>query len=126
SPAVRERAWSLGVELAQVAPTGPGGRIMQVDLDEHVARHGAPGPARLAPPPSAPAIMRPPVTAGADVTEQIKFVGLRRKIAQRMQEAKRRIPHFSYVEELDVSELEGLRERLNARYGAQRGKLTVL
>ncbi|HEV8689036.1 MAG TPA: dihydrolipoamide acetyltransferase family protein [Ideonella sp.] len=125
SPALRERAWSLGVDLAQVAPSGLGGRVMQRDLDEHVARHGAPGPARFAPPP-APIAVRPRVAAGADQTEQIKFVGLRRKIAQRMQEAKRRIPHFSYVEETDVTELEALRERLNARHGATRGKLSVL
>jgi 2-oxoisovalerate dehydrogenase E2 component (dihydrolipoyl transacylase) len=116
------------VDLAQVPGSGPGGRIMQRDLDEHVARHGAPGPlpaaaAALAP----PAVQaRPRVAAGEDRTEAVKFVGLRRKIAQRMQEAKRRIPHFSYVEELDVTELEALRERLNARHGAERGKLTVL
>jgi 2-oxoisovalerate dehydrogenase E2 component (dihydrolipoyl transacylase) len=73
-----------------------------------------------------PAPVRTRVAAGEDVTEQIKFVGLRRKIAQRMQEAKRRIPHFSYVEELDVTELEALRDRLNARHGAARGKLTLL
>lgn len=127
SPALRERAWSLGVDLTQVHASGPGGRVMQRDLDEHVARHGAPGPVKHAPPPPAPpAPVRPPVAAGEDVTEQIKFVGLRRKIAQRMQEAKRRIPHFSYVEELDMTELEGLRERLNARHGKTRGKLTVL
>lgn len=126
SPALRERAWSLGVELAKVAASGPGGRVMQRDLDEHVARFGAPGPVKAAPPPPAPIAVRPAVAAGEDVTEQIKFVGLRRKIAQRMQEAKRRIPHFSYVEELDMTELESLRESLNARYGKTRGKLTVL
>jgi 2-oxoisovalerate dehydrogenase E2 component (dihydrolipoyl transacylase) len=126
SPALRERAWSLGVELAKVAATGPGGRVMQRDLDEHVARYGAPGPVKAAPPPPAPISVHPPVAAGEDVTEQIKFVGLRRKIAQRMQEAKRRIPHFSYVEELDMTELESLRESLNARYGKSRGKLTML
>jgi 2-oxoisovalerate dehydrogenase E2 component (dihydrolipoyl transacylase) len=53
-------------------------------------------------------------------------IGLRRKIAQKMQEAKRRIPHFSYVEEIDVTELEALRAQLNARFGSSRGKLTVL
>ncbi len=127
SPALRERAWSLGVDLAKVQATGPGGRVMQRDLDEHVARHGAPGPVKQAPPPPAPpAPVRPPVAAGADVIEQVKFVGLRRKIAQRMQEAKRRVPHFSYVEELDMTELEALRERLNARHGKARGRLTVL
>ena len=129
SPALRERAWSLGVDLAQVPATGPAGRIMQRDLDEYVARHGAPGrpaSAPLAPATAEPVAVRARVAAGEDVTEQVKFVGLRRKIAQRMQEAKRRIPHFSYVEEMDVTELEALRERLNARHGASRGKLTLL
>jgi len=53
-------------------------------------------------------------------------IGLRRKIAQKMQEAKRRIPHFTYVEEIDVTELEALRAQLNAQYGDARGRLTLL
>jgi 2-oxoisovalerate dehydrogenase E2 component (dihydrolipoyl transacylase) len=57
---------------------------------------------------------------------QVPVIGLRRKIAQKMQDAKRRIPHFSYVEEVDVTELEALRVRLNERWGKERGKLTVL
>lgn len=126
SPALRERAWSLGIDLAQVPASGPGGRTMQRDLDDYVARHGAPGVVQPVPPVAAPAPTRPRVAAGADQIEAIKFVGLRRKIAQRMQEAKRRIPHFTYVEELDVTEAEALRERLNARHGAARGKLTLL
>lgn len=126
SPALRERAWSLGIDLAQVPASGPGGRTMQRDLDDYVARHGAPGVVHPAPPAAVPAAARPRVAAGADQLETVKFVGLRRKIAQRMQEAKRRIPHFTYVEELDVSEVEALRERLNARHGAARGKLTLL
>jgi 2-oxoisovalerate dehydrogenase E2 component (dihydrolipoyl transacylase) len=56
----------------------------------------------------------------------VPVIGLRRKIAQKMQEAKRRIPHFSYVEEIDVTELEALRAKLNAKHGTARGKLTVL
>ncbi len=129
SPALRERAWSLGVDLGDVAPSGAGGRVMQRDLDAHIARHGLPvRPAAMLAAAVAPVVAPPraPVAAGEDRTEQIKFVGLRRKIAQRMQEAKRRIPHFSYVEELDVTELEALRERLNARHAAARGKLTLL
>src|SRR5690606_5126379 len=59
-------------------------------------------------------------------TEEIQVVGLRRKIAQKMQESKRRIPHFTYVEEVDVTELETLRERFNARWAGTRGKLTLL
>jgi len=54
------------------------------------------------------------------------LIGMRRKIAQKMQESKRRIPHFSYVEEIDVTELEALRARLNEQWGKQRGRLTVL
>jgi 2-oxoisovalerate dehydrogenase E2 component (dihydrolipoyl transacylase) len=53
-------------------------------------------------------------------------IGLRRRIALQMQEAKRRIPHFSYVEECDVTEVEALRATLNAREGATRGHLTLL
>jgi 2-oxoisovalerate dehydrogenase E2 component (dihydrolipoyl transacylase) len=68
---------------------------------------------------------QPRAAAGADTLTEVKIVGLRRKIAQRMQEAKRRIPHFAYVEEIDVTELESLRAQLNAQYAA-RGKLTML
>jgi 2-oxoisovalerate dehydrogenase E2 component (dihydrolipoyl transacylase) len=61
-----------------------------------------------------------------DDEQQVRVIGLRRKIAQKMQEAKRRIPHFTYVEELDVTELEALRARLNERFGAERPRLTLL
>ena len=118
SPAVRARAWELGIDLHTVSPSGTAGRVMQADLDAHVARHGA-APPRPAPPPAR-------ATSAAEVTEVVRIVGLRRKIAQKMQESKRRIPHFTYVEEIDVTELEALRERLNARFGVQRGHLTLL
>ncbi len=122
SPALRRRAWELGVDLHDVAATGAGGRIMQADLDAHVARHGAPGPG-VATPSSAPAAV---ARAGEDALQEIKVIGLRRRIAQKMQESKRRIPHFAYVEECDVTELESLRAQLNTRFGARRGKLTLL
>ncbi len=116
SPAVRRRAWDLGIELQFVAGTGMAGRITQQDLDVYVARAG-----------------QPTSTAQADqryaqrsAEETIPVIGLRRKIAQKMQEAKRRIPHFTYVEEIDVTELEALRTRLNAKYGKERGRLTLL
>ena len=124
SPAVRARAWELGVDLNDVPASGPAGRIMQADLDAHAAS----GAARSVPP-SAPGVSRPEAmhaTLATQATQSIKIVGLRRKIAQKMQESKRRIPHFTYVEEVDVSELEALRERLNAKWGAQRGHLTLL
>jgi 2-oxoisovalerate dehydrogenase E2 component (dihydrolipoyl transacylase) len=114
SPAVRRRAWEAGVELQFVPGTGPGGRISQADLDSYIASGGSAGQA-------APAGLR--MKPG---TEDIKVIGLRRTIATRMQDAKRRIPHFSYIEEVDVTELEELRAKFNARWGKTRGKLTLL
>jgi 2-oxoisovalerate dehydrogenase E2 component (dihydrolipoyl transacylase) len=116
SPAVRRRAWDLGIELQFVHGSGPAGRITQQDLDVYLASRGQPAQARA----GGTAYMQ------RDDETEVPVIGLRRKIAQKMQEAKRRIPHFSYVEEMDVTELEALRARLNAKYGTQRGKLTVL
>jgi len=134
SPSLRRRAWELGVDLAQVRGTGLGGRIMQADLDAFVASHGsqlrppAPASAAVAAAPVAPASAPRLPRSGSrgDGVEAIRIVGLRRKIAEKMQDAKRRIPHFSYVEEVDVTELEALRLKLNTQYGASRGKLTLL
>ncbi|HEY3048302.1 MAG TPA: dihydrolipoamide acetyltransferase family protein [Polaromonas sp.] len=117
SPAVRRRAWELGIDLQQVAASGAGDRIMQADLDAHVAAHGAGHGAGV------PAGVRP---AQRHDEERVPVIGLRRRIAQKMQESKRRIPHFTYVEEVDVTELEVLRASLNAKWGAQRGHLTLL
>jgi 2-oxoisovalerate dehydrogenase E2 component (dihydrolipoyl transacylase) len=124
SPAVRRRAWEVGVDLQQVQGSGLGGRIMQADLDAHVAKHGAGTPP--APQPAAAASPPLPRYAERNEEEQIRITGLRRKIAQKMQEAKRHIPHFTYVEEVDVTELEALRAKLNAKWRTQRGKLTLL
>jgi 2-oxoisovalerate dehydrogenase E2 component (dihydrolipoyl transacylase) len=117
SPAVRRRAWDLGIELQFVPGSGPAGRIMQADLDAYAVR-AAQGPA------AAGAVDQR--YAPRHDEQVVPVIGLRRKIAQKMQESKRRIPHFTYVEEVDVTELEGLRARLNAQYGAARGRLTVL
>ncbi len=114
SPAVRQRALDMGVELRFVHGSGPAGRILHGDLDAHVASGG-----------QAPA-QGPAGYAERHGEEAIPVIGLRRKIAQKMQESKRRIPHFSYVEEIDVTELEALRAKLNQLHGATRGKLTVL
>jgi len=114
SPAVRRRAWELGIELQFVHGSGPGGRIAHEDLDVYLASRG-----------QAPAA-RATALRQRQGEEAIPVIGLRRRIAQKMQEAKRRIPHFSYVEEVDVTELEALRTQLNAKFGAARGKLTVL
>ncbi|MBG9390026.1 dihydrolipoamide acetyltransferase family protein [Caenimonas aquaedulcis] len=114
SPAVRKRAWELGIELQFVHGSGPAGRIVHEDLDVYLASRGQPMTAKGA------------GYAQRHEEQAIPIIGLRRKIAQKMQEAKRRIPHFSYVEEIDVTELEALRAKLNAKYGAERGKLTLL
>jgi len=115
SPAVRAQAWELGVDLKDVRGSGPAGRILRADLEAHVASG-----TQLRAPPSAPE----PSSSGA--TRAVKIVGLRRKIAHKMQESKRRIPHYTYVEEIDVSELEALRSQLNAKWGEQRAHLTLL
>ena len=114
SPAVRRRAWELGIELQFVHGSGPAGRIEHSDLDVYLASRGQAQPA------TGPRLRQ------KQGEHPMPVIGLRRKIAQKMQEAKRRIPHFSYVEEIDVTELETLRARLNDRHGAGRGKLTVL
>ncbi|HHL4079038.1 MULTISPECIES: dihydrolipoamide acetyltransferase family protein [Burkholderia] len=115
SPAVRQRAWDMGIELRYVRGTGEAGRILHADLDAYAGSGG--GTARASQPRG--------YDERHDETE-VPVIGLRRAIARKMQEAKRRIPHFSYVEEIDVTELESLRTELNRRHGDTRGKLTPL
>jgi len=120
SPAVRRRAHEAGIDLRQVVGSGPSGRIVPGDLDAYVAR-GTPGqPVPLRAVPAA----RP--ASRASGTEEIKVIGLRRLIAQRLSEAKRNIPHFAYVEELDVTELEALRRHLNGKLERGAPGLTYL
>jgi 2-oxoisovalerate dehydrogenase E2 component (dihydrolipoyl transacylase) len=113
SPAVRRRAQELGVRLQFVPGTGPAGRVTREDLDRYLAA----GPQALGTPSTAPL-----VRTGF---EDVKVIGLRRQIAERMSESKRRIPHFSYIEEIDVTELERLRAQLNAE-DPDRPRLTLL
>jgi 2-oxoisovalerate dehydrogenase E2 component (dihydrolipoyl transacylase) len=120
SPAVRARAWQLGVDLSEVPASGPAGRILQTDLEAYAARAAPPATA------PAPAAARQAPAPGSEATRQVRIVGLRRMIAQKMQESKRRIPHYTYVEEVDVTELEALRSELNAKWGERRGRLTLL
>jgi 2-oxoisovalerate dehydrogenase E2 component (dihydrolipoyl transacylase) len=86
SPAVRRKAFECGLDLSSIVGSGPGGRILDEDLER--ARAGTPG------------------------VEEIPVIGIRRVIAQRMAEAKRVAPHFAYIEEVDVTALEALRLRL--------------
>ncbi len=111
SPAVRLRAKEAGVDLRQVPGTGPAGRVTHEDLDAFAARGAA------------------VVVAGLQEktgVEEIKVVGLRRRIAEKMALAKSRIPHITYVEEVDVTALEELRAKLNASKKPDRAKLTIL
>jgi 2-oxoisovalerate dehydrogenase E2 component (dihydrolipoyl transacylase) len=113
SPAVRKRASDLGIELRLMHGTGPAGRIVHEDLDIYLQGRGGTAAAGMG-------------YIERNNEDPVPVIGLRRKIAQKMQEAKRHIPHFSYVEEIDVTELEDLRAQLNRKWGEQRGRLTVL
>ncbi|MEX5341801.1 dihydrolipoamide acetyltransferase family protein [Pseudomonas sp. I2] len=114
SPAVRKRALDAGIELRYVHGSGPAGRILHEDLDAFMRK------------PQTSAGQAPGGYAKRTDSEQVPVIGLRRKIAQRMQDAKRRVAHFSYVEEIDVTALEALRQQLNQKHGDSRGKLTLL
>ena len=117
SPAVRQRAWDMGVELRFVHGSGEAGRITHADLDAYAQTRGnASSPTTQA---------RSGYVERLDETA-VPVIGMRRAIARKMQEAKRRIPHFSYVEEIDVTELEDLRTQLNKRWAETRGRLTML
>ncbi len=107
SPAVRARAKDLGIDLAQVKPAADG-RLRHADLDAFLSYNGGYAPA-----------------GRARGDEQVKVIGMRRRIAENMAASKRTIPHFSYVEECDVTDLEMLRAQLNKGRG-ERPKLTML
>lgn len=113
SPAVRFRAREAGIDLRQVAGSGPAGRIGHEDIDAFLSR----GPQTARP---ASGLSR------NESVEEIKVIGLRRKIAEKMKLAKSRIPHITYVEEVDVTALEDLRAALNKEKRADRPKLTLL
>jgi 2-oxoisovalerate dehydrogenase E2 component (dihydrolipoyl transacylase) len=125
SPAIRRRAHEAGVDLRQVVGSGPSGRIVSKDLEAFVARSSERQPVPLRPAPRAVPAAKPAPRAAA-ATEEIKVIGVRRLIAQRMSEAKRNIPHFAYVEELDITELEALRRHLNAKLERGAPSLTYL
>ena len=108
SPAVRRRAREMNIDLARVRGTGPAGRICHEDLDAH---NGAAQTAGVQP---------------RHGVHEVKIIGLRRKIAAAMQSTMQRIPHFAYVEECDVTELEALRQQLNAARRDDQPRLTIL
>ncbi|WP_336353572.1 dihydrolipoamide acetyltransferase family protein [Pseudomonas atacamensis] len=115
SPAVRKHALDLGIQLRLVRGSGPAGRVLHEDLEAYLAQ----GQSNASAPAAAAYAQR-------NDEEQIQVIGMRRKIAQRMQDATQRAAHFSYVEEIDVTAIEELRAHLNEKHGASRGKLTLL
>ncbi len=114
SPAVRKRAKIAGINLHYVQGTGPANRISHEDLDRFITLQS-----------QGIAAVQSSEAANTGV-DKIKVIGLRRKIATVMQDTMQRIPHFTYVEEIDVTELEALREKLNAQRNDEQPKLTLL
>jgi 2-oxoisovalerate dehydrogenase E2 component (dihydrolipoyl transacylase) len=122
SPADRRRAREAGIDLTTVAGSGPGGRIVRADLDSVAKPAAVRGGAVAHVHAAADALRADAVPA----TTEIKVIGLRRVIAERMSEAKRNIPHFAYVEEVDVTELESLRAHLNASRSKDSASMSLL
>ena len=112
SPAIRRLARESNIDLTQVQGTGTNGRIIRADIDALLKQTGTPSPDNLA--------------ATLDGTSEIKLIGVRRKIAEQMALSASRIPHFSYVEEVDVTELERLRQHLNGERQPHQAELTYL
>ncbi|MBA68764.1 MAG: branched-chain alpha-keto acid dehydrogenase subunit E2 [Rhizobiales bacterium] len=113
SPAVRQRARDAGIDLRLVAGSGPAGRISHADLDAWIAQPQTAGFGSG----------RPNVQRS---DEDVKVIGMRKRIAEKMSISASRIPHITIVEEIDVTDLEALREKLNAQHAKERGKLTIL
>ncbi|MGB1500157.1 MAG: dihydrolipoamide acetyltransferase family protein, partial [Poseidonia sp.] len=118
SPAVRQRARAANIDLQLVAGSGPAGRISHADLDRHIAGGAASATSSMP--------MGGVAKVARNGTEAIKVIGLRRKIADGMMSSYSTIPHFSYFEEVDVTELESLRQHLNATRPEGAPKLTYL
>ena len=114
SPRVRALAKERNLDLSTLTGTGPKGRITEFDLD---------GPRQASAPKSSATL---PLPAPVEGETRTKVIGMRRMIAQAMQDSKRNIPHFTYVEEIDVTELEALRQRANQNRLEDRPKLSVL
>jgi 2-oxoisovalerate dehydrogenase E2 component (dihydrolipoyl transacylase) len=114
SPSVRRQAREAGIDLAGVSGSGPRGRILRADLERHLTAGPTPPEGAVA------------MTGPSDAVTEIKVIGLRRKIAERMSEANREIPHFAYVEEIDITALDSLRQHLNGQKEAAEDKLTLL
>ena len=117
SPAIRRRAQENGIDLAEVPGTGPRGRILKIDLDAYMAR----SPATAGQRPQGFTMH----AADKDEIEEVKVIGVRRVIARRMAQSKAEIPHFTYVEEIDVTEVDALQGHLNQEH-ADRSRVSLL
>jgi 2-oxoisovalerate dehydrogenase E2 component (dihydrolipoyl transacylase) len=113
SPSVRLFAREQGVDLRQVASSGPAGRILREDIEQFLAR-------------GTPPLSTQPGLARKTATEEVKLTGLRRRIAEKMSLSASRIPHITYVEEIDMTALEELRGTMNRDRKPEQAKLTVL
>ncbi|WP_170330762.1 dihydrolipoamide acetyltransferase family protein [Ruegeria arenilitoris] len=112
SPSVRARAREEGIDLRQVPGSGPASRISHSDLDQWIASGG---------------IQQGQITRGANTgIEEVRVIGMRRKIAEKMQLSKRQIPHITIVEEVEIESLDALRVALNDKHKGDRPKLTML
>lgn len=112
SPAIRRIARESNIDLKHIAGSGSGGRILRTDIDTYLKQSR----------PSAPL----PHVIDERPSREVKIIGLRRIIAERMSTSKREIPHFSYVEEIDITELESLRQHLNSKQANKNDRLTLL
>jgi len=115
SPSIRQRAREANIDLNEITGTGPRGRITKADFEAFTANPDKASGARAT-----------PTRSRATGQTEIKVIGLRRKIAQRMQQSSQEIPHFAYVEELDITALESLRQELNGAKSEGDATLTLL
>ncbi len=114
SPSIRNLARDVVIDLSQVPGSGPRGRILKADFETFLGNRGTDSPTQA------------PTTQPLTGTTEIKVLGLRRMIAQRMAQSSQEIPHFTYVEEIDVTSLESLRQHLNSKKSADQPRLTPL
>jgi len=134
SPAIRRRAREAGIDLSAIPGSGSGGRVLRRDFDAFVGRpsplkgdnKGPTAFAAEAAPTTAATTVGGPLGPTTTETKEIKVIGLRRIIAERMSTASREIPHFTYVEEIDITELDALRRHLNSKKAEQSERLTPL
>jgi len=114
SPSIRARAREAGIDLGSIPGSGPRGRILKADFEAFLASGNSATPELVS------------LAQKRSGTTEIKVIGLRRKIAERMAQSASEIPHFTYVEEIDVTALESLRQHLNSKKGPDQPKLTPL